>query len=41
MKSERLLTNKHIENLNENNDFFGTLEKVNFIKLLLLITRNI
>lgn len=32
MKSERLLTNKHIEKLDENNDFFGTLGKVNFIK---------
>jgi len=32
MKSERLLTNKHVEELNKNNDFFGTLKKVNFIK---------
>ncbi len=35
MKSEKLLADKHIEELNENNDFFGTLEKVNFIKTFL------
>jgi len=36
MKSERLLTNKHIENLNEENDFFRSLDKVNFIKTFIL-----
>jgi len=32
MKSEILLTNKPIEDLNEKNDFFRSLDKVNFIK---------
>jgi len=36
MKSERLLTNKHIENLNEKNDFFRSLDKVNFIKTFII-----
>lgn len=36
MKSERLLTNKHIEDLNEKNDFFKSLDKVNFIKTFII-----
>lgn len=36
MKSERLLTNKHIEDLNEKNDFFRSLDKVNFIKTFII-----
>jgi ABC-type dipeptide/oligopeptide/nickel transport system ATPase subunit len=36
MKSERLLTNKYIEDLNEENDFFRSLDKVNFIKTFII-----
>jgi ABC-type dipeptide/oligopeptide/nickel transport system ATPase component len=36
MKSGRLLTNKHIEDLNEKNDFFRSLDKVNFIKTFII-----
>ena len=36
MKSERLLTNKHIEDLNEKNDFFRSLDKVNFITTFII-----
>lgn len=36
MKSERLLTNKHIEDLNEKNDFFRSLDKVNFIRTFII-----
>jgi ABC-type dipeptide/oligopeptide/nickel transport system ATPase component len=36
MKSERLLTNKHIEDLNEKNDYFRSLDKVNFIRTFII-----